>query len=292
MNIDIKSRPAMLYMRDLAAVALCILFITAQAGAQTEASTGSDAAFSNSPTEDNAEQQALLQRTQFAGSTSAETIHVPTTLRVANSTGRAGIESHAPELSKELSEPQAAKSRVVVQQSTLSGFEIFESTVDIFYDDDNDGYYHALEVVFDADTDFVAADVFARLYLSLEGGPWEHYFTTNAFTLFGNSADDYYSVETELAEGYPTGYYDVLIELYDADYGDFVASLGPSDTDEQIDLPLEDQFKDSVIIISPGISHSHGGGGTSLLVLTLLMIATMYRLRPIGAASSRDKHTG
>ena len=63
----------------------------------------------------------------------------------------------------------------------------------------------------------------------------------------------------------------MLIELYDAADGRFVASFGPSDTPELFDLPLEDQQEDAVIVAAPQVSHSHGGGGTTGWPLALLL---------------------
>ena len=172
----------------------------------------------------------------------------------------------------------------------------------MYFDDDFDGHYYGIDVNFDADTDYAAADVYARLYLSLEGEPWELYYTTEIFTLFGDTGTDDYTVETELYSGYPTAYYDVLIELYDADTGDFVAEYGPDDSDELLDAPLEDQQKDIGIVIvgpEPIISQSHGGGGSfSLLWLALLTLTlaartlALKRSQPQVALPATSRSTG
>ncbi len=48
-------------------------------------------------------------------------------------------------------------------------------------DYDGDGYYQTLTVVFDADIysydGHDLGEVYARLYLSENGGPWFHYYT-------------------------------------------------------------------------------------------------------------------
>ncbi|MEM7082774.1 MAG: choice-of-anchor H family protein [Pseudomonadota bacterium] len=177
------------------------------------------------------------------------------------------------------------------KRSVYGDFDIYDADVTLYFDDDLDGHYYGIDVNFDADTDYVTADVYAMLYFSLEGGPWELYYTTEIFTLFNDSGNDDYTVETELYSGYPTAYYDVLIELYDADTGDFVADFGPSDSPELDDAPLEDQQKDIGIITlgpEPIVSHSHGGGGSlsqlSLFML-LLSVALIRRTRqPLLAA--------
>jgi hypothetical protein len=147
-------------------------------------------------------------------------------------------------------------------QSSSNDFWIYFADVELFYDDDRDGYYYGIDLLFDADTYYEAADVYAVLYLSLEGGPWNEYAATGTFSIFGATSDDEYVVVTELESGYPTGSYDLLIELYDAFDGAFLASLGPIDTSELAFLPLEDFRRDDPPIQGPG--HSHGGGAMDL----------------------------
>lgn len=174
----------------------------------------------------------------------------------------------------------ASKARSSDQHSaSYSGFWIYDAWVELYFDVDGDGFFSGIDVTFDADTDYFAADVYARLYLSLEGGPWILYYTTDVFTLLGTSGDDDYTVETDLVDGYPTGYYDVLIELYDYEYDELVASFGPYESSALVELPLEDESRDVGIIASPAppVSLSSGGGGSAGL-LTLLAATLLFRL--------------
>ena len=166
-------------------------------------------------------------------------------------------------------------------QAPGNDFWIFFADVILFGDDDHDGFSYGIDLLFDADTIFEVADVYAVLYLSLEGGPWNEYAATEDFTIFGATSDDEYVVVTELESGYPTGSYDLLIELYDAVDGAFLASLGPEDTSELSFLPLEDFNRDDPHFDVP-IAHSHSGGGAmnpAMLVFLLLATAAMYRSR-------------
>lgn len=152
-------------------------------------------------------------------------------------------------------------------------FWIYYADVVLFGDDDADGYLYGIDLLFDADTIFQEADVYAVLYLSLEGGPWNEYHVTDTFRIFGATSDDEYVVVTELESGYPRGSYDLLIELYDTFDGSFVASFGPIDTSELSFLPLEDYQRDA-----PPVSHDHehGGGAVdlpALLGLLLILLA-------------------
>ena len=159
--------------------------------------------------------------------------------------------------------------------STASGdFWFYSADVLLFNDHDVDGHFHGVDLLFDADTYYQAAEVYAVFYLSLEGGPWNEYSATENFTLFGSSADDEFQIVTELVSGYPTGSYDLLVELFDGYNDDFLASYGPIDTSELAFLPLEDAGRDMPYVPPPTtvVVHDHGGslGWPSLLALFAL----------------------
>jgi len=107
-------------------------------------------------------------------------------------------------------------------------FWFYDADVVLFNDDDRDGYYHGVDLLFDIDTNFASADIYAVMYLSLEGGPWNEYAATDDFTIFGASSSDEYVVVTELMSGYPTGSYDLLIEIFDSFDGTYLGSFGVS----------------------------------------------------------------
>ena len=187
--------------------------------------------------------------------------------------------------------PKVAKQLSGAPESTTNAlqsfdFWIYSADVDLFHDDDWDGFYHGIDLRFDADTWHAAAEVYAVLFLSYEGGPWNEYAVTNIFTIWGSSGLDDYFIETELLSGYPTGYYDLLIELYDAWDGSYVASFGPADSSELSFLPLESANRDDSFIGGGGTTISRGGGGAiSWLLLAMLpllrahMTVTAARIR-------------
>jgi hypothetical protein len=121
--------------------------------------------------------------------------------------------------------------------------------------------------------------VYAVVYLSYEGGPWNEYAVTDSFPIFGASGEDEYVLVSELMSGYPTGYYDLLIELFDSYDGAFLASFGPEDTSELEFLPLEDARRDDphydrVVVVR------HGGGAVSwwmISMMLLLLLGTSLR---------------
>jgi hypothetical protein len=166
----------------------------------------------------------------------------------------------------------------VMAQSVTHDFWIFYADVVLFGDDDGDGYFYGIDLLFDADTIYEFADVYAVLYLSFEGGPWNEYAVTQDFRIRGATSDDEFVVVSELESGYPRGSYDILIELYDAIDGAFLASLGPEDTSELSLLRLEDFGRDD-----PARHHDDHGGGAAGLPLVGLLALTL-------AAGRRRSH--
>lgn len=167
----------------------------------------------------------------------------------------------------------------VIAESLSFDFWFYEADVILYNDDDNDGFFHGIDLLFDVDTNFAAADIYAVMYLSFEGGPWNEYAATDDFTIYGASGSDEYVIETELMSGYLTGSYDLLIEVFDAFDGAFLVSYGPEDTSELAYLPLEDYNRDEPIEVI--VVHQHGGGGAMdqwfLSVFVLLLLGSALR---------------
>ena len=165
--------------------------------------------------------------------------------------------------------PAGARKHTVV----CCAFRIFDARVDLFDDIDRDGYYTYFRVNFDVDTDYSDADVYARLYLRGPIGGWKPFYETAVFSIYGSSGTDDYEVETELVAGYPTGDYDVLIEVYDAWYGDLVVEYGPMDSSVLSYVPLEDVSHDGLLPPPVAFSRGGGGGALSLEIIGLAAIA-------------------
>jgi len=178
----------------------------------------------------------------------------------------------------------SAQAKATVQASSAPNIDFWFYTADIvlFNDLDEDGYYHGIDLLFDADTYFTSAEVYAVVYLSFEGGPWNEYAATDNFTLFGASSDDEYVIVTELLAGYPTGSYDVLIELFDAFDDSFLAYFGPDDTSELAFLPIEDAGRDVAVVTEIIVvdHHDHGGGALGWWFILALGLAAVARFRP------------
>ena len=181
-----------------------------------------------------------------------------------------------------------AKPRVAeIGASYDPDFWFYDVDVQLVSDFDRDGYFFGIDLWFDADTNYAVADVYAVVYLSYEYGPWNEYAETADFTLFGTSASDDYTIETELVSGYATGDYDILVELYDADTNFLLAEIGPEDSSELSFLPLEDSGRDTATGVGTQVVVSSGGGGSIGLLFALGLLAARMTLRPQAARLSK-----
>lgn len=184
----------------------------------------------------------------------------------------------------------AEKAGAAASRTPNSDFWFYTADVELFGDEDRDGYYHGIDLLFDADTVYVSADVYAVVYLSEDGGPWFEYAETDVFSIFGASSDDEYVIVSELLAGYPRGSYDILIELFDTWDDSFVADFGPANTSELAFLPLEDAERDTPVSAPDVVVVNRGGGGGAVDGWTLALFAALaaglwlrrrYRLRPV-----------
>lgn len=168
-------------------------------------------------------------------------------------------------------------------------FEIFAGDVQLISDLDGDGFHHAIRVSFDVDVSYDSATVYAKLYLSREGGPWSQYFTTDLFNVQGDDYSDVYEVETELMEGYAPGYYAVLVEIYSLDHAYMVASSVLDYHSLNRDVMIEDLARDepyaeeryieSSTEYYEEVHYSSGGGSIGALLMFFLIIQFVIAAR-------------
>lgn len=163
-------------------------------------------------------------------------------------------------------------------------FEIYNAEVYRSSDFDGDGYFHRIGVIFDVDVYNGDADIYAKIYLSREAGPWTQVFTTDLFGIVEDSEADTYEVATELLEGYEPGYYSLLLEIYSLHDPHMVASAILDFDDMGEALRLEDQGWDDPYPYAYSetyteVTYSHGGGALPLLPMLLGLFAIAARGR-------------
>lgn len=176
-------------------------------------------------------------------------------------------------------------------------FEIFDSWVELSGDLDDDGYYHQIRIMFDADVNTAVETVYVKLYLSREGGDWYQYATSDLFEIYSDSVDDTYEVVTELLDGYQPGFYEVMIELHSLYHPGVVASRILNSFNTGVDIALEDLSYDEsyrVVLIDDGYADGHSGSFSlsGLMMLALLLIRVKFgffkrKFKPSKIKSSR-----
>jgi hypothetical protein len=162
-------------------------------------------------------------------------------------------------------------------QALHNEFWIYDAQVTLYSDLDFDGYYHHFAVEFDGDTVFAHAEVYARLYLARRE-VFEEYHTSSVFHINGESTEDSFVVESELLTGFPSGDYEVLIELYDALNDELVATLDGNNDADLYALPLESEsFED--VYVEPSVVVIHESGGSMAYLSLLLLPFALFRKR-------------
>ena len=186
---------------------------------------------------------------------------------------------------RELNSPQGLANRTGKANRYDQLFSVYDADVYLMSDLDGDGYHHALNVFFDVDTNYDNATVYARLYLSHNGGPWRYFYTTDLFDIYAEDYEDAYEVATELLEGYAPGYYDILIEVFSLSHGDMVASQLLDHFYLGRDVPLEDLSRDrsEEYYYEEEHFYSESGGGSFSLNYLLLILLVVIAAR--GASS-------
>lgn len=169
----------------------------------------------------------------------------------------------------------------------LPGYSIRDVTTSLLIDDDGDGHYSKFRVDFDPDADFDGTFVYAEVWVRGQGGEWIQEHVSDDFLVDASGDADVYSLTADWISGYPTAFYDVQIDLRDADTGALVASAG-SERPELSRIPLEDQARDTRVSPPPpdgggGGTHSHEHGGGAMggwFVFGLLLLLVWGRLKP------------
>ncbi|WP_438865162.1 choice-of-anchor H family protein [Neptunicella sp.] len=174
---------------------------------------------------------------------------------------------------------QTQAARVLAARPSIddSDFWIYDAWTTLEKDTDYDGYYHAITVEFDADTIYSHADVYARLYLS-SGGDFYEYHTTSSFHIDGEDSQDSFIVETDLLEGFPANDYELLIELYDSDTDQLVATLDGYDDADLYLLPLESRNHEHTSGGQVTVTTEYGGG-IGVVTGLMLLLLTCYRYK-------------
>lgn len=148
-------------------------------------------------------------------------------------------------------------------------------------DHDQDGHYSNFTLTLDFDTSAATSAIYSVLYLSLAGGQWVEYAVTGDFTVYGAGPGDTYTLQADLDIGYPSGYYDQLIEVYDAHSHELLTSFGPNDAHSLHRIPFESRQHDHLFSFDSDLTFSFTGTGSFGLPL-LLPLVSLFAYRRSG----------
>ena len=176
---------------------------------------------------------------------------------------------------------------VHIESAGNNNVYIYDASTELISDLNDDGFYHRFSIAIDVDTVYDISTVYAKLFLSLEGGPWNHYATSENYHIYGDSESDIFVIETELGDGFPPGYYDVKVDLYDTDTGQWLSNYGPYEDGSLSALPLEDSYYDDsydggIYPIETDIIVSRHAGSVSWILVLLIPIVIAVRRFDVG----------
>ncbi len=188
----------------------------------------------------------------------------------------------------------STRTRIELGNKTLrSHFSLFYWLRDLYTelsnDFDRDGFYQRFTLNFLPDLNTGFTDIYADIYLSHENADWDFLTSTNDQRIFAGGFNDYFRITTQLDSGYPTGYYDVLIELRDSRNGRLLASFDPSDSASLNNLPLEDNRRDNTDSHLRTDVQISGTG--SLGLIGLLALLGMVYIRKISVTQHSQRHS-
>ena len=130
-----------------------------------------------------------------------------------------------------------------------SSFSIYDAWINFDLDFDADGFYSEFTVGFDPDVSAGSASVYAKIFISRNGGDWFFLGDTDDFVITQDETDEVL-VGFVLNSDFPTDQYDILIDLYETGFSGIVATIDPLLDPDLFALPLEDAGYDGNTTIS------------------------------------------
>lgn len=152
---------------------------------------------------------------------------------------------------------------------------IVTATIDLFEDNDGDGFYQTFVLRFDPDSFYRRINVFATIDIRSRGGAWNEFYTTDRFTVETGSPWDVTEISARVLGGYPTNEYDLSITLYEIDCCNQPVPVLSFDHPVLSNLPLEDGDYDELIYRSPApfkADATVAGAAHPIIVFILVLL--------------------
>lgn len=150
------------------------------------------------------------------------------------------------------------------QSQTIS---VYSADIDLYNDDNQNGFYHQLSVEFDVDVPYGHAHLIAEFYLD---GQLIH--TSERFSIYGSATSDKQSFDIEVVAGLQPNYYDLDIHILDADERYQRHHIAAIDWVVFSHLPLESYYWDHYSDDDIEVHIDQHGGGIGFIVLMLALL--------------------
>ena len=155
---------------------------------------------------------------------------------------------------------------------------VFSAQSWLIDDNDSDGFYQSFSMDLDIDNNYGSSNVYAEVFISADSVNWESLYISEHFIINENDTSDKFSMEFDLASGFAADYYNVQVQIIDANTHMTMLTIEPSSYSALYALPLEDSYNDTVNQTPPPQPSNpvrtsvstQSGGSMGILSLTLL----------------------
>ena len=180
---------------------------------------------------------------------------------------------------------QSATGKIKLLQSQPQGYQshVWFHSISLYLSGDinANGYYHRLEVEFDADTELNYQPVFAEFSLLPSYGSERVFYTSSVFELYRDSANDWLAIDTILDQRFAPDQYLLTVRLFDANTGYLLAEISGFDDSSLDFLALEDYDRDSYIDTTTTVEVSAGSTGIMALLTLCCLIIRRRQYQPL-----------
>ncbi|SFD74228.1 choice-of-anchor H family protein [Pseudoalteromonas denitrificans] len=126
----------------------------------------------------------------------------------------------------------------------------YDTKTILFQDLDQDGYFQNLKLSIDIDTQYEALDVYVDITFINQNGLAELVYTSDLFTLTGDSENDEQELDFQFFDEWPSNYYQIHIRVKDAYSSEVLAQSSQYDFPALQNLPLEGKLFDQDNVLS------------------------------------------
>lgn len=105
---------------------------------------------------------------------------------------------------------------------------VFSAQSWLIDDNDGDGFYQSFSMDLDIDNNYGSSNVYAEVFISADTINWESLYISEHFLINENDTSDKFSMEFDLASGFVADYYNVQVQIIDADSHTTLLTIEPS----------------------------------------------------------------